>query len=97
MRPRVRSVKPNVDYTLTIVFDNGDVRIFDVRPYLDKGIFRELRDHSAFNSVRPFLGSVQWQGGQDFCPDMLYLDGQPVVMSTEEQLHVAISTSNSGR
>jgi len=42
---------------------------------LDKGIFRELRDQTLFNSVKPFLGSVQWQNGQDFCPDTLYLDG----------------------
>jgi hypothetical protein len=28
-----------------------------------------------FNSVKPFLGSIQWQQGQDFCPDTLYLDG----------------------
>jgi len=23
------------------------------------------------------LGSVQWQNGQDFCPDMLYMDSVP--------------------
>ena len=40
--------------------------MFDVTPYLDKGIFQELRDMRLFNSVRPFLGSIQWQNGQDF-------------------------------
>jgi len=75
MNPRVRDVKPNPDYTLTLTFTNGEVKIFDVKPYLDKGIFKELRDKSLFNSVRPFLGSIQWQNGQDFCPDTLYLEG----------------------
>lgn len=74
MNPRVKEVKPNADYTLTIVFTNGEVRLFDVKPYLDKGIFQELRNKTIFNSVRPFLGSVQWQNGQDFCPDTLYLE-----------------------
>ncbi|GIK75028.1 MAG: hypothetical protein BroJett021_40160 [Chloroflexota bacterium] len=78
MYPRVRSVRPNPDYTLTLEFDNQEVKVFDVKPYLDKGIFRELREKSVFYSVRPFLGSIQWVGGQDFCPDTLYLDGVPV-------------------
>jgi len=78
MNPRVKDVKPNPDYTITLLFDNGETRIFDVKPYLDKGIFRELRDKKVFYSVRPFLGSVQWQNGQDFCPDTLYLESKRV-------------------
>jgi hypothetical protein len=66
MNPRVKSVKPNPDYTLVLLFTNGETRAFDVRPYLDKGIFRELKDPRNFNSVKPFLGSIQWQNGQDF-------------------------------
>ncbi len=78
MNPRVESVKPDADYTLTLRFTNGEIRCFDVKPYLDRGIFRALRDRAAFNSVRPFLGSVQWAGGQDFCPDTLYLESVPL-------------------
>ena len=74
MNPRVVSVIPDEDYTVILTFTNGEVKRFDVKPYLDRGIFRELRDVSVFNSVRPVLGSIQWQGGQDFCPDTLYLD-----------------------
>ncbi|OQY88318.1 MAG: hypothetical protein B6D41_10950 [Chloroflexi bacterium UTCFX4] len=74
MNPRVDFVLPNSDYTLTLKFTNGEMRLFDVKPYLDKGIFQELRDPENFKSVKPFLGSVQWQGGQDFCPDTLYED-----------------------
>lgn len=77
MNPRVKDVKPNSDYTLTLTFTNGEVRVFDVKPYLDKGIFKELKDKSLFNSVKPFLGSVQWNNGQDFCPDTLYLESTP--------------------
>ncbi len=77
MNPRVTEVKPNSDYTITLTFTNGEIRRFDVKPYLDTGIFQELTDISAFNSVKPFLGSVQWAGGQDFCPDTLYLDSVP--------------------
>ncbi len=78
MYPRVKAVKPDADYTLILHFTNGEVRCFDVKPYLERGIFKELRDYKVFNSVRPFLGSVQWAGGQDFCPDTLYLDSTPL-------------------
>ena len=77
MNPRVRSVRPNPDYSLTIEFANGELKVFDVRPYLDTGIFCELKDLRVFNSVRAVLGSVEWPGGQDFCPDTLYLDSVP--------------------
>jgi len=79
MNPRVKAVKPNPDYTITLVFTNGEVRRFDVKPYLSKGIFQELKDKGVFNSVRPLLGSVQWQNGQDFCPDTLYSESIPVI------------------
>ncbi len=74
MSPRVKAVKPNSDYTLMLTFTNGEVKFFDVKPYLDKGIFRELRDMNVFKSVKPFFGSNQWPNGQDFCPDTLYLE-----------------------
>ena len=79
MNPRVKAVKPNPDYTLTLTFTSGEVKRFDVEPYLSIGIFQELRDLSVFNSVRPFLGSVQWVNGQDFCPDTLYEESVPVL------------------
>lgn len=74
MHPRIVNVSPNPDYTIDITFDNGEERRFDVKPYLGKGIFRKLKDLKEFNSVKPFLGSIQWQGGQDFCPDTLYIE-----------------------
>lgn len=78
MNPRVVEVHPNTDFTITLTFANGAVRRFDVKPYLDKGIFRELKDPRMFNTVRPMLGSIQWQGGQDFCPDTLFMDSEPL-------------------
>ena len=74
MNPRVKEVSANPDFTINLTFDNGEKKVFDVRPYLDKGIFIDLKDLKKFNSVKSFLGSIQWEGGQDFCPDTLYLE-----------------------
>jgi len=76
MYPRVKDVQPTDDYKLILTFTNGEVKIFDVTPYLDKGFFKQLKDKSYFKSIKPFMDSIQWQNGQDFCPDMLYLDSQ---------------------
>jgi hypothetical protein len=83
MNPRIVAVQPHPDYTLMLTFANGEVKVFDVKPYLNIGIFRELQDPRYFNSVRPFLGSIQWQNGQDFCPDTLYLDSVPAPVSEQ--------------
>jgi hypothetical protein len=76
MNPRVKEVKPNPDFTLTLLFTNGEQGIFDVKPYLETGIFKELKNPALFKEVKPFLGSIQWKSGQDLCPDTLYLDSE---------------------
>ena len=76
MNPRVTNVKPEQDFTLLITFSNGEIKKFDVKPYLEIGIFKELKDLSIFNSVKPCLGSIQWANGVDLCPDTLYLESE---------------------
>ena len=76
MNPRVKKVSPNSNYTIRLIFDNGEEGVFDVKPYLDKGIFKELRDLHLFNSVKPFMCTIQWKNGQDFCPDTLYIESK---------------------
>ena len=76
MNPRVLNVKPESNFTLLITFSNGEVRTFDVKPYLGIGDFKELQEVSLFNSVKPFLGSIQWSNGLDLCPDTLYLESK---------------------
>ncbi len=74
MNPRVIHVQTEQDFKLLITFNNGEKKSFDVKPYLEIGNFKELQDISLFNSVKPFLGSIQWANGLDLCPDTLYLE-----------------------
>ena len=78
MNPRVVSVKTLNDYKLLLSFTNGEKRIFDMTPYLDIGIFKELREISNFITAKVFLGTVQWNHEQDLCPDTFYLESVPV-------------------
>lgn len=78
MNPRVKGVVPNKDYTLTITFTNGESGIFDMNPYLNIGIFKELKDWSLFSTAKPLMGTVQWLHEQDLCPDTLYLESRKI-------------------
>ena len=79
MYPRVKDVQPQDDYQILLTFDNDELKIFDMKPYLNKGFFKQLQNKNYFNSVKPFMGSIHWKNGQDLCPDTLYLDSEKVL------------------
>ena len=78
MNPEVRSVNAVDDYKLIIEFSNNEFKEFDVTPYLDKGIFTELKNESYFKQVRVAFGSIEWPNEQDFSKDTLYLLGKSI-------------------
>ncbi|MBF0207012.1 MAG: DUF2442 domain-containing protein [Oligoflexia bacterium] len=72
IRPKVVKVEPVEDYKLILSFNNGERKIFDVRPYLNLPLFMELKNITIFNTVRVEGLSIAWKNGQDLCPDDLY-------------------------
>ena len=78
MTIKVTEVKALDNYQLELSFNTGERRVFDVGPYLNKGIFTELRDPSYFRSVRLAFGSVAWPNEQDFGPESLYVESRPL-------------------
>ena len=77
LRPTATRVVPLGQYLLKITFDNGEDRIFDVKPYIQGSWYGELSDPSYFKSVFPNGFSVEWANGQDLCPDELYYSSVP--------------------
>lgn len=72
MRPKAIEVKPVEEYILEIKFSNGEVKRFDVKPYLNHKAFEQLKNINMFNTVKVAGLSVQWENGADICPDELY-------------------------
>jgi len=68
----VIDVKPLNDYKLLLTFENGEKRVFDVRPYLDKGIFQELKNEEKFKTVRVSFDSIEWCNQADLDPEFLF-------------------------
>ena len=83
MNPYVKQVRPLVDYQLELIFENGEQRIFDVKPYLQRGVFVRLQNRATFQAVRVVAGSVEWPGELDLSYDTLYLESQPTAVAPE--------------
>ena len=76
MNPYVKSLKPQENYCLLLTFDNGEKRVFDLKPYLEKPVFRKLKNIALFQTARVVSGSVEWQGEVDLSYDTLYLESK---------------------
>ena len=72
----VTKAKPLDDYQLELTFEAHEVKIFDMKPYLELGVFKALKDKSFFQKVRVSFGSIAWPGGIDLDPEVLYEDGK---------------------
>lgn len=59
------------DYKIKVKLSNGKSGIFDVTPYLDKGIFTELKDYNYFKRARIEFGTIVWPNEQDFSPETI--------------------------
>ena len=68
----VISVRPLSEYQLLLTFENGEKKIFDMKPYLDKGIYKELKDENKFKTVRISFDSIEWCNNADIDPEFLY-------------------------
>ncbi|MBI2981421.1 MAG: DUF2442 domain-containing protein [Deltaproteobacteria bacterium] len=78
MEPRVKQVKTKKDYTLILTFNNREVRNFDMAPYLNRGVFKLLKDWSHFRRAKVMFGTVVWPGDIDIAPETLYQDSIPL-------------------
>jgi hypothetical protein len=77
MNPYVSKVEALPDYRMRLWFENNEVRLFDLRPYLERGVFKQLKSVSAFLQVRVTAGSIEWPCGVDLSYDTLYVESTP--------------------
>lgn len=73
----VKNVTPLPNYQIRVEIEDGREGIFDVTPYLDHGVFSELRDVSYFNQVGIRFGAVTWPNEQDIAPETLIAEMVP--------------------
>lgn len=91
-RKRITAVTPNEDFTLTLVFDHNEHRLYNCRPFFTKGtVFEPFMQYQNFKRVYldeqhcvswdidPAVDSnVVWNNKVDLCPDSCYVDSTPI-------------------
>ncbi|MCL2003432.1 MAG: DUF2442 domain-containing protein [Oscillospiraceae bacterium] len=86
-RRKILSVAANDNFTLTIVFDNNERKIYDMRENLKGDVFRHFRALPEFKRVyvdnngciawdidSGIDSNVVWRNKVDLCPDSCYID-----------------------
>src|SRR5437879_5764009 len=72
MYPAVKEVSPLADYTLSVVFENGEKGVLDMKPMLDFGVFQILKDYDTFKRVHVAFDTIEWECGVDLDPEFVY-------------------------
>ena len=68
---RIAEIRPEPNWVLSIVADDGRVGSFDLKPYLGYEAFSNLRDHSEFMKVSNGGYFVEWDCGADLSADTI--------------------------
>jgi hypothetical protein len=76
--PKISSVKPGRDKMLLVTFDNGDQKIYDCMPLLQRKPFNPLQDESVFRCVHADSHGygVLWNDDIDLAESELWLNGR---------------------
>lgn len=68
---KVIDIQPKDLCQIRVTLSNGKQGVFDVSPYLEKGIFKELKDENYFQKAKISFGSIVWPNSQDFSADTI--------------------------
>ncbi|MCI5145145.1 MAG: DUF2442 domain-containing protein [Candidatus Electrothrix sp. AR3] len=68
---KIAEVKPNQNYTLNIVTEDGKKGVFDVSPYLELEAFTDLKKQDAFQKVMSGGYFIEWDCGADLSADTI--------------------------
>ena len=79
MNPRIDKIIANDNHTFHITFLNGEKGIFDLKPFLNKGKFKELQDINNFKRFKLKDGVINWYNELDISPDTVYFVSQKFV------------------
>lgn len=78
MIPDIVHFEIMTDHKIKVTLSNGKRGIFDVKPYLDRGVFKELKDYEYFRRARIEFGTLTWPNEQDFSPETIEIKMQSI-------------------
>jgi hypothetical protein len=76
--PKLKAATPQDDFSLVLLFGDGEMRRYDFKPNLNHKFYKELGNLLLFKKVSVADGEIEWATGQDFCPHTLYEQSTPI-------------------
>ena len=90
------------DYSLNLTFENGEQRVFDMNPLMDKKPFVRLKGSPLFMKAFVDYGTVAWPCGIDIAPETLYdlsipMEDGTILKLTDEQIPRFVEAAKAGK
>ena len=76
-------VKASDSLELTLKFNTSQEHLFDMKPYLDRGDFKRLKELHLFNQANVAFDTVYWPGNLDIAPATLYDKSRDLISATK--------------
>ncbi|MCL1811887.1 MAG: DUF2442 domain-containing protein [Treponema sp.] len=72
--PKIINVEPLKDYNLKLSYETGEIKLFNVLPYISGTWYEELHNNNYFKTVHLISDGhgIEWENGQDIAPHELY-------------------------
>ena len=73
--PRIIEVKALDKYYIYLKFKTGEEKVYDMTPCVNEiKYYNKLKERKYFEKVTPRGCTVQWEEGEDVCPENLYYE-----------------------
>jgi hypothetical protein len=74
MTPKITQVEAIENYKIKLNYENGEIKIFDVLPYISGPWYNELTNNKYFKTIHLISNGkgIEWENGQDIAPHELY-------------------------
>jgi Protein of unknown function (DUF2442) len=86
MLKKVIQVKPNSNFTVYIYFSDGKIKLFDMKLFLNKGVFSQISDLDSFlNKCTVMNGTLAWDLSGKFDPtNCIDIDPETIYSMAED-------------
>lgn len=66
------------EYRIKLWFNNGEMRMVDLKDSLNGPVFQPLKDLDFFKKFAIRFNTIEWPNEDDFAPEYLYGIGTPI-------------------
>jgi hypothetical protein len=74
LTPKITDIEAIDGYKIKLKYETGEIKLFDVSPYISGAWYNELNNYSYFKTVHIISNGngIEWEHGQDIAPHELY-------------------------